>query len=164
MRKIATAAPLLVLSMIALPAIAAVTKLATSAGLVEVSRNEATNLCSVTWKGKALSAWACEYEYDPNVLRHVKQVSGGYDEVLVIQKSPQGNACNGGRILVFGVDNGSAVQEVGQIDYCGGPTPSVSATSSVLKISWPDAPPNRGSGIVPGEVWAVEKRVLRKLK
>jgi hypothetical protein len=74
-----------------------------------------------------------------------------------------GNACNGGPLMLVGVDSGT-VRSVGRVDYCGGPDPVITVTPDTFKLTIPDHPPNHGSGVIRGEVWVVVKQQLRRIK
>ncbi len=77
-------------------------------------------------------------------------VRGGADAALLMQELMQGNACNGTSIWFtkFKADGSYVFSE--PIDYCGGPDPSVTVRGSLVVVSVPAHPPNRGTGTIAG--------------
>jgi hypothetical protein len=77
-------------------------------------------------------------------------VPGATEVALVMQELMQGNACNGTAIWVtkFKADGSYLFSE--PIDYCGGPDPTVAVRGSLVRVSVPAHPPNRGTGTIAG--------------
>lgn len=83
-------------------------------------------------------------------------VPGANQAVLVMQEEMQGNACNGTSLWfsTFNTDGSYVFSE--PIGYCGGPEPTVSVAGSLIHLTVPAHPPNRGTGTIPGFDYAYD--------
>ncbi|MBS7458783.1 hypothetical protein [Coralloluteibacterium stylophorae] len=94
-----------------------------------------------------------EYVLPPQLLFRSEEPVAGWDEVLVLQESFPGNACNGGPLWVVALDRDGGQRADGPLDFCGGAAPAIRANASGLEIVVPGGPRNRVRGEVPAERW-----------
>lgn len=83
--------------------------------------------------------------------------------VLLGWRSP-GNACFGFNGLTFLSIRSDGTWERADVPYCAGPEPIITSTSSAITIRIPAAPPNRGTGIIPGETWVYRRGKVKKTR
>jgi hypothetical protein len=136
-------------------------KVFTSSGLVEVALIDESKKCEIRLSGKVILSWDCTFSYAPHVLGPYKGVQP-FNDVLVLQEAPQGNACNGGPIRVLGFAKGKEVKAFKTIDFCGGEDPVLKQEGNELKILFPGGPPNRGTGAIPDELWILKEGSISK--
>ena len=96
----------------------------TVAGKLDLSiQNE--NVCVGLISGVQKFKFDCESQFSPIALGIFKLKDEDFEEVLVIQERPMGNACNGGPIHVFGVQSSGKFKPFGTMDFCGGQDPVI---------------------------------------
>ncbi len=136
----------------------------TSAGIFEISPKGGDGNCKALLSGKLVKSFECVYSYTPNVIAHYTNGIGKLADVVVIQESPMGNACNGGPLHVLGIDKSGAFKITDPIDFCGGRDPVIEKRGTKVRITFPAGPPNRGSGYIPSVVWEYSEGVLNEIK
>ena len=153
---------LIIFSPCVLAAEVAVKQVETRLGKLSVEKNRQSNKCTISFSGKALLDWDCEFSYSPSVLGHFDKNVAPFDDVIVVQERPQGNACNGGPIRIIGLAKGNAPKLFKLIDFCGGADPVLTQVQNELKILFPGGPPNRGQGFIPDELWILKDGSISK--
>ena len=144
----------------------------TIAGDLTIIHNEAIQIkpdddvCAVKVGGKLVFIQRCEGEYEPTVIGNFKRkTSEGEDsQILIIQRNPAGNACNGGPIFVVEVSKKYDPTVSPELDFCGGASPVISPNARGLLITFPGGPVNHGSGKVPTERWQYQSGAFLKVK
>ncbi len=71
--------------------------------------------------------------------------------VVLFQVGTMGNACDGGPFFFVRFSPDGSYKLSDPIEYCGGPKPTIEKTEAAVTIRVPPSPPNRGTGIIPGE-------------
>jgi hypothetical protein len=164
MRRLALTIPILLLSTAHVPAQEKAETLTTAAGELVVFRVESSGRCGITLGGKAILDADCQYHYAPRVLGHFKGGIRPFDEVVVLQDSPMGNACNGGPLWFLGINRDGSHKISEKIDFCGGRDPVVKRGADRVTVLLPGGPPNRGKGYIPSETWVYQDGKVRQLK
>ena len=144
----------------------------TLAGDLAIIHNEAMQIkpdddvCAVKVGGKLVFIQRCEGEYDPTVISNTrrKSVNGDDRQVIVIQRNPAGNACNGGPIFVVEVSKKYDPIVSPPLDFCGGASPVIAQNAKGLFITFPGGPVNHGSGKVPMERWQYQDGAFLRVK
>lgn len=93
----------------------------------------------------------CEYSHTPSILGKFTKGIQPYDEVIIIQDFPMGNACEGGSLYFLGLKSDGLNQFFDSVCYCGGPKPVIETASN--RIIFPAHGPNRGDGFIPQETY-----------
>jgi hypothetical protein len=159
MFKIATLLPLLLV----VSAHAEERRVETVAGDLLIRKSEGSSECTVDIAGTVVARIDCEGAYLPNVLANFQNV-GSLRQVLVLQETPTGNACNGGPVRVISITGDLKASASRPLDFCGGPNPQIVRRANGVLITFPGGPPNRGSGRLPTERWRFSERKLEKLR
>lgn len=136
----------------------------TAAGRVELGKNEENNSCEILLGSCVIKKFDCEYGYAPVIIGHLKGNFSAYSDVLVIQRLPMGNACNGGALEFLGLSEGGSHSFSEAISFCGGLDPIVAQSQEKAILIFPGGPPNRGGGYIPTEVWIFENGEIEQLK
>jgi len=89
----------------------------------------------------------------PRILTSFRDRLAPYDEIVVLQQSTAGNACNGGPIWFLGLMRSGAFTVSEPIDFCGGADPLIERRGGAIRLTFPGGPPNHGTEPVPTEVW-----------
>lgn len=134
----------------------------TVAGKVSLTRNEKTAQCEVLLDHKPILTMGCEFAYLPEITAHFRGTLGRFDEVVVLQENPMGNACNGGPLHLIGLKKNKTYNVSGALDFCGGKDPIIEHKGEIISITFPSGPPNRGSGHIPAERWIFQNGQLKK--
>lgn len=144
------------------PALAKEELVNTVAGNVRFTRNEKTSQCEVLLEHKPILKIECEFAYVPKITAHFRGTLGRFDEVVVLQENPMGNACNGGPLHLIGLKKDKSYYVSGPLDFCGGKDPIIELQGEIISITFPSGPPNRGSGHIPAERWIFQNGQLKK--
>ncbi|HBG06223.1 MAG: hypothetical protein A2075_00745 [Geobacteraceae bacterium GWC2_58_44] len=139
-------------------------RLDTVAGEIRYIRNEKTSRCNVLLDNKSILKMECEFAYLPEIRGDFRENLGKFDEVVVLQENPMGNACNGGPLHLIGLRKDKSYQVSGPLDFCGGKDPIIKHTGEMISIIFPGGPPNRGTGDIPTEKWIFGNGKLKKTK
>lgn len=84
----------------------------------------------------------CEAQYEPSLIFYTRLQN--YNGVWVFQDNPMGNACNGGDLRIFERQNAQEpIIYRGEIDWCGGGSPSFSVQQNTIRITDEARKPNR---------------------
>jgi hypothetical protein len=89
----------------------------------------------------------------PSILASFRGDVPPYDEIVVLQQSTAGNACNGGPIWFLGIHKSGEFHITEPIDFCGGPSPVIKRDRRGIVLTFPGGPPNHGTGWLPTAVW-----------
>ena len=146
--------------------------LPTIAGELTILHNEPIQIkaddevCAVKVGGKLVFIQKCDTENDPTVIANIRRKSTDGDErqVLVIQRNPAGNGCNGGPLLVVEVSKKYDAMVSPQLDFCGGADPVISQNAKGILITFPGGPANHGAGKVPTERWQYQGGTFAKVR
>ncbi len=92
----------------------------TSAGIFEISPKGGDGNCKALLSGKLVKSFECVYSYTPNVIAHYTNGIGKLADVVVIQESPMGNACNGGPLHVRSAEQGFRLYPLSCLGILGG--------------------------------------------
>lgn len=136
----------------------------TVAGELKILEKNASGQCVVLLAGKAVHKLDCQFSYPPNLLGHFKGSFGSFQEVVVWQESPMGNACNGGPLHFLGIRGGGGYELSPPLDFCGGADPVLKQEAGRIVVTLPGGAPNRGPGTIPTRVWVYENGKLTKTK
>ncbi len=144
----------------------------TIAGDLKIYRHEDIQIkaddevCAVKVGGKLVFVQRCAGEYEPTVIGNFKRKTseGDDSQVLIIQRNPAGNACNGGPIFVVEVSKKYDPTVSPELDFCGGASPIISQNARGILITFPGGPVNHGSGKVPTERWQYQGGAFMKVK
>ncbi len=136
----------------------------TVAGIFEIKPKGSNGNCEALLAGKLVRSFECEYSYTPGIIAYYDKGNGKFENVVVIQESPMGNACNGGALHILGIQKDGSFSIADPIDFCGGRNPVVEKKETRVRITFPGGPPNRGSGYIPTVVWEYSNGVLKKIK
>ncbi len=145
------------------PASAQEHQIETAAGEIRYFKNTASSECNFVRGKDVILKFGCKWSYPPLVLGDFKNV-GSLKEVVVIQESPMGNACNGGPLHFIAVTADGKYKATGPLDFCGGKDPEISRSGSALVITFPGGPPNRGTGIIPTERWLYSEGEIKRAR
>jgi hypothetical protein len=137
--------------------------LKTAAGELRVGASDAAGQCPVALAGKTLKAFDCRTSYPPRILGHFKAGFGRFQEVVVLQEQPMGNACNGGPLHVLAIRAGAG-ELAGPVDFCGGSDPVLEQDGTSLIVKFPGGSPNRGEVSVLDEVWRWDDGRVTRVK
>jgi hypothetical protein len=127
-------------------------------------RVESSGICRITLGSKLISETDCKFSLAPIVLKHYKGGVSPFDEVVVLQEVPMGNACNGGLIQFVGIKQNGSYEFSEEVDFCGGPDPVIKRAANKIMVFVPSHSPNRGAGYIPSETWMYENGQVRQLK
>lgn len=86
-----------------------------------------------------------------------------FEDVVILRKWNGGNACDGWGFTFIGI-NADGSYRLSDLPYCGGPEPIVTSSATEVRISIPAHPPNRGTGVLPAQVWVYSKGTLRRTR
>lgn len=144
----------------------------TIAGDLTIIHNEAIQIkpdddvCAVKVGGKLVFIQRCEGENDPTVIANVRRKSADGDDrqIIVIQRNPAGNACNGGPLFIVEISKKYDPTVSAPLDFCGGADPVISQNAKGLLITFPGGPVNHGSGKIPTERWQYQSGAFLKVK
>ena len=143
----------------------------TIAGDLNIIHNEAIrvsaddNVCALRLGGKLLYIEKCEFEYRPQIIANIrKSINGEQRKIIVIQRIPAGNACNGGPIFVVEIFAKSDPVVSPELDFCGGKDPVVTDNAKGILITFPGGPVNQGSGRTPTERWQYQGGSFMKVR
>ena len=133
----------------------------TIAGDLAILHNEPLQIktedevCAVRVGGKLVFIQKCDTESEPTVIANLRRKTTDGDErqVLVIQRNPAGNGCNGGPLFVVEVSKKYDAIVSPQLDFCGGAEPVITQNAKGVLITFPGGPANHGAGKVPTERW-----------
>jgi hypothetical protein len=129
--------------------------------LLEILQTE--EIGEVRLDGKTLSHGTIDNDAAPfrSLIRNFGAVAP-FDNVVLLRWEGRGNACNGYGFTFLGINEGGSFKQV-DVPFCGGAEPLITASPTQVTLEIPDAPPNRGSGIVPGETWVYRHGAVSKL-
>lgn len=144
----------------------------TIAGELTIFHNEPIHIktedevCAVKVGGKLVFIQKCDTEGEPTVIANLRRKATDGDErqVLVIQRNPAGNGCNGGPLLVVEVSKKYDAMVSPQLDFCGGADPVISQNAKGILITFPGGPANHGAGKVSTERWQYQGGAFIKAK
>ncbi len=113
------------------------------------------SVCAIKVANKVIYITKCEAENEPSVIGNYRRRSSDGDErqILVIQRNPGGNACDGGPIFVVELSKKYDAMVSDPLPFCGGLKPIIAQNANGLLITFPGGPTNRGGGRVPTERW-----------
>lgn len=113
------------------------------------------SVCAIKVANKVIYITKCEAEYEPSIIGNFRRRSSDGDErqILVIQRNPGGNACDGGPIFVVELSKKYDAMVSDLLPFCGGLKPVIAQNANGLLITFPGGPTNRGGGKVPTERW-----------
>lgn len=134
----------------------------TAGGRLELGDKTAAGQCPVLLGGAVVLRIDCRTSYPPRVLGRFMGDFGRFEEVIVVQEQPMGNACNGGPLHFLGIRN-DGHEVSGPIDFCGGADPVLTHDGDRLRVTFPGGPPNRGETAVADEVWHYEDGRVTKV-
>ena len=137
-------------------------QLHTVAGEMRYRLNDKTHECNFFLNNTPILNIKCEFAYLPEVLSHFRGKIGSFDEVIILQESLMGNACNGGPLHLIALKKSKTFLISGPIDFCGGSTPVIEREGEGISITFPGGAPNRGTGHVPVERWIFVNGQLKK--
>ena len=100
----------------------------------------------------------------PAILTSFRDGLAPYDEVVVLQQSTAGNACNGGPIWFLGLTRSGSFTISAPIDFCGGADPVIERRGAAIVLTFPGGPPNHGTEPVPTEVWEFANGKARQIR
>ena len=137
--------------------------IASVAGPLQLEHAEGSTECLLQLAQTPLLTIDCEAAYLPTVIGNFTGSFAGMQQILVLQESPMGNACNGGtlHIMALGRDKRYRLEE---IEFCGGKDPVLQKQGDTILITLPGGPLNHGPGIRPTERWAYRNGRLLKLR
>ncbi|MCB1745408.1 MAG: hypothetical protein KDK91_33890 [Gammaproteobacteria bacterium] len=130
--------------------------ISTRSGTLLVTAADTRGECRVELAGRTVKRFDCSFAYAPSVLGHMPPGSAGPDEIVVLQESPMGNACNGGPLHVLAIDGKGGTRWASPIDFCGGADPRVNSDGQAVHIVLP------ASGELPAEHWVYADGMLRE--
>lgn len=145
---------------------------ATIAGDLKIYRHEDIQIkaddevCAIKVGGKLVFVQRCGGEYEPTLIGNLKRKTseGEETQILIIQRNPAGNACNGGPIFVVEVSNKYDPTVSSELDFCGGASPVFTQNARGFLITFPGGPVNHGSGKVPTARWQYQGGAFMKTK
>jgi len=152
---------LLANALLVLPTFAADRSLDTVAGRIVVSI--ANDKCSLSLNGQLLLNLDCVASFLPVFLGKFGK-TGPFDQVVVLQESPKGNACNGGPLYLIGMGRNKSSAVFGPVDFCGGRSPVFSKGADSITIIFPGGTPNIGTGHIPDEKWLFHDKKVTKIQ
>ena len=122
-------------------------------------------VCSVTIGGEIAFIDKCSSEYPPTIIGRFKKTLPNKEEsmILVIQRQPGGNACNGGPLIVIETTKNFTTTSL-PVDFCGGADPVITSNAKGVLITFPGGAPNRGSGYIPTEKYQYQGGSITKLR
>lgn len=146
--------------------------LKTIAGELKIVTLKESCKFNVTLDGKVILSTDCDDERNvwssmpiPSIHTYYKsQGVRPFDEVVLLQMSMLGNACDGGPLLFLGLKRDQTFSLSERIDFCGGSPPVVSWSESRVRVLLPGGPPNRGTGYIPAETWDYENGLVKQVK
>lgn len=123
-------------------------------------------VCAVKVGGKLVYITRCEAEDDPAIIANIRRKSSDGDDrqVIIIQRNPAGNACNGGPLFVVELSRKYDAMVSPQLDFCGGASPVIAQNAKGLLITFPGGPVNHGAGKVPMERWQYQGGTFVKVR
>lgn len=139
-------------------------RIPTVAGELQSILDNRTSECSVLLNNKPILKFDCEGAFLPKVVADFRGTLGKLDEVVVLQETPMGNACNGGPLHFIGLRKDKSYRVSGPLDFCGGKYPVIKHQGEIISIIFPGGPPNRGSGHIPTEKWKYRNGQLKKVE
>ncbi len=134
----------------------------TIAGPLFLTVNKATNKCEYKIKEQTILSFDCEYSYTPDVLGVFNGNFNEFTQLVVIQESPMGNACNGGPLHLIAFNKKTKPFIFKPIDFCGGKDPILKGDAKSVTITFPGGPPNRGEGYIPTETWYFNGKISKQ--
>lgn len=87
-----------------------------------------------------------------------------YAGVVLLAWRAAGNACFGSNGLTFLGIRDDGTWGRADVPYCAGPEPVITWTPASVTVRIPSHPPNRGTGILPGETWLYTKGAVTKVR
>ena len=116
--------------------------------------------------GKLVFIQKCDTESEPTVIANLRRNTTDGDErqVLVIQRNPAGNGCNGGPLFVVEVSKKYDAIVSPQLDFCGGADPVITQNAKGIVITFPGGPVNHGTGKLPTERWQYQGGAFAKVR
>jgi hypothetical protein len=116
--------------------------------------------------GKLVYIQKCDTEGDPTIIGNIRRRSPDGDErqVVVIQRNPAGNGCNGGQLFVVEVSKKYDAMVSPQLDFCGGVDPVITQNAKGILITFPGGPANHGAGKAPTERWQYQGGAFFKVR
>ncbi len=141
----------------------------TIAGTLTIKAEKTDCAYVIVVGGKTVLSTNCNDSADPNstfpIPKVLNRFEGGpapFDQVLVVQQTMLGNACNGGPIWFLGLRRDGSHVAYRQIDFCGGPDPVIHAEPGRIVVLAPGGPVNHGTGYVPAETWVFDGRAVHR--
>lgn len=89
----------------------------------------------------------------PRLLKYVDKAIPPFAAVAVFQQFSWGNACNGGPIWFLGIHQDATFTVSDPIDFCGGPSPIVTATPEAVHVISPAFDGQNASESAPEKEW-----------
>jgi hypothetical protein len=122
-------------------------------------------VCAVTIGGEIAFIDKCSAEYPPTVIGRFKKTLPNKEDsmIVVIQRQPGGNACNGGPLIVIESSKNYTTTS-SPLDFCGGADPVITSNAKGVLITFPGGAPNRGSGYIPTEKYQYQGGSITKLR
>lgn len=146
-----------ILTPVSLSATPNVAPLFSSANLVQIGKDSRTHACLIKLNQQTILSFDCAFSYEPRVLAHFNSNVEPFHDVIVIQESPMGSACNGGPLHIIGLGESNRPHVFEAIDFCGGVDPVLRQVGGEIRIFFPGGPPNLGESTIPEEVWILDR-------
>lgn len=128
----------------------------TALGQIQYAINEDSSQCEFKHQEQLLMSFSCEFAYPPSVLGVFDGEFGEFTQVVILQESPMGNACNGGNLHLLGIRADNSAKDAGEISFCGGLDPELKIDPKQIIILFPGSTPNRGEGETESEMWVFD--------
>ena len=143
----------------------------TPKGELKIHHNEALEVkqsdevCAVTVGDEIAFIDKCSGEYSPTIIGRFKKILPNKEEsmIVVIQRQPGGNACNGGPLIMIEATKNYTTTSL-PLDFCGGADPVITPNAKGIMITFPGGAPNRGSGYIPTEKYQYQGGFISKLR
>lgn len=126
----------------------------TIAGDIFTLKHETDSECKFLLANKTILTIDCEDSFLPVVVGDFRGKIGLFEQVLVFQENPMGNACNGGALHFIGLHENGSYQISKPLDFCGGKAPVIKQQDNLISIIFPGGAPNKGRGKIPTEIWS----------
>jgi hypothetical protein len=151
-------------SVITTAALAHDTVLTTVSGELRLSRNETAMQCVASLNARPIHTLNCSGAFVPRVLGRFAAYPSQDAELVVLQESPMGNACNGGPLHFIALSRREPPLISAPLDFCGGKAPLRKRLGNTILITLPGGPVNRGAGTVPTERWRYQKGKVERIQ
>lgn len=138
-------------------------RLQTVAGTLVLDQDNSGD-CRLLLNQQVAQKFNCQAAYPPQVLGHFKGNLGSFQEVVVLQEMPMGNACNGGSLYFLGIRPNKSYQISAPLDFCGGKPPILTRRGNKIVVTMPGGQPNRGTGYIPPRIWQYENGKVTRVR